>query len=182
MPKQLYFSKFPVGSQVFYRTKLSAAFVNLKPILPGHVLVIPQRAVPRLKDLTPSELTDLFTSVRKVQQVIEKVFSASASNIGIQDGVDAGQTVPHVHVHIIPRKKADFSENDLVYSELEKNEGNLASLYLTGNERYAGDERPPTSMRQAIPKDEDRKPRTLEEMEKEAQWLKGYFSEEQEKE
>lgn len=65
---------------------------------------------------------------------------------------------------------------------MEKNEGNLASLYLTGNERYAGDERPPTSMRQAIPKDEDRKPRTLEEMEKEAQWLKGYFSEEQEKE
>ena len=50
------FAQFVVTTQVFYATKLSAALVNLKPILPGHSLVIPKRVVPRYTDLSPDEV------------------------------------------------------------------------------------------------------------------------------
>src|ERR1700738_292577 len=50
------FAQFVVTTQVFYTTKLSAALVNLKPILPGHSLVIPRRVVPRYTDLLPDEV------------------------------------------------------------------------------------------------------------------------------
>jgi len=57
---QIYFAQFLVTSQVFYVTKLSVALVNLKPILPGHSLVIPRRNVPRYTDLSSEEIADLF--------------------------------------------------------------------------------------------------------------------------
>ena len=50
------------------------------------------------------EHVDLFQSVRVVSNALEKHYSADALNIAIQDGKDAGQSVPHVHVHILPRK------------------------------------------------------------------------------
>ncbi|EPX71875.1 bis(5'-nucleosidyl)-tetraphosphatase [Schizosaccharomyces octosporus yFS286] len=167
MSKPFMFSAFNVTNQVFYQAKHSFAIVNLKPILPGHVLVIPRR------------IGDLFESVAKVQSVLEKIYTATASNIGIQDGQDAGQTVPHLHVHLIPRKKLDFNENDEVYQHLEKAEANLESLQATGKEAITGDQVPPTSMKKSIPRDEDRQPRTPEVMQEEATWLRSYFEQNQ---
>ncbi|KAF4157838.1 hypothetical protein CNMCM6936_003749 [Aspergillus lentulus] len=63
---QIYFGPFLVTSQVFHLTPLSFALVNLKPILPGHVLVSPRRRVPRVADLTAAETSDLFLTVQRV--------------------------------------------------------------------------------------------------------------------
>ena len=49
-------------------------------------------------------------------------FSGESSTITIQNGPQAGQTVPHVHVHVMPRKDGDFTENDQIYNELEKHD------------------------------------------------------------
>ncbi|HNW37516.1 MAG TPA: HIT family protein, partial [Methanosarcina vacuolata] len=49
----------------------------------------------------------LFEAARKITAAVEKAFSAEGSNIGINDGKVAGQEVPHVHVHVIPRRKGD---------------------------------------------------------------------------
>ena len=81
----------------------SLATVNLKPLLPGHVLVIPARCVPRTEELTDEELGDLWRTARAVQLVVQRCVGADAATIGVQDGRDAGQSVPHVHVHILPR-------------------------------------------------------------------------------
>ena len=54
------------GEHIFFQTEKSAAFVNLKPIVPGHVLVVPKRAVPRIHDLSEDESVDLWLSVTKV--------------------------------------------------------------------------------------------------------------------
>lgn len=97
----LRFATFPITNQVFYKSHLSCALVNLKPLVPGHVLVIPQRVVPRFKDLTPEEVQDLFLSTQEVGKVIESQYEAAALNIAIQDGERAGQSVPHVHVHVM---------------------------------------------------------------------------------
>ncbi|ODQ63324.1 HIT-like protein [Nadsonia fulvescens var. elongata DSM 6958] len=109
------FYKFPVTEQ---KTKFSYALVNLKPIFPGHVLVCPLRNVPRLHDLREEECSDLFLAVQRVSRVIELEYSADSVNVAIQDGPLAGQTVPHVHVHIIPRRINDLPNVHDIYELL----------------------------------------------------------------
>jgi bis(5'-adenosyl)-triphosphatase len=143
--------------------------VNLKPLLPGHVLVSPRRSVPRFNDLSAAEVQDLFLTVQRVSRMVERVFGASALNIAIQDGVDAGQSVPHVHAHIIPRKRDDLEDKggtDAIYEMMEGDEGDL-------NKQLREKERKEDKGRPKFPAvdNEQRKPRGDEEMQKEAEWL-----------
>ncbi|XP_064632288.1 nitrilase and fragile histidine triad fusion protein NitFhit-like [Lineus longissimus] len=129
------FGQFSIRSdQVFHRSNLSIAFVNIKPVVPGHVLVSPIRVVEKFADLTPSEVSDLFNCVKRVTKVIEEVHGATSSSVAIQDGPDAGQTVAHVHVHILPRKAGDFKEDE-VYSKLQDHDKNLQEDMKQGNIR-----------------------------------------------
>ncbi|XP_068749442.1 bis(5'-adenosyl)-triphosphatase-like [Montipora capricornis] len=137
-------------SVIFFRSKLSFAFVNIKPVLPGHVLVSPVRIVERFCELTEEEVADLFTSTQKIARVIEKAYDATSLSIAIQDGPDAGQTVEHVHVHVLPRKRGDFKQNDDIYKALEEHDKQKEGL-------------------------ESKAFRTNEEMEKEASYLAGLF-------
>ncbi|KAF2805418.1 Bis-triphosphatase [Mytilinidion resinicola] len=166
--KSIHFGSFLVTSQVFHLTPSSFALVNLKPLLPGHVLVSPIRVVPRFNDLTPSEVTDLFLTVQSVSRMVERVFKASAINIAIQDGADAGQSVPHVHAHIIPRSSGDLNDRggqDAIYGMMEGEEGDLGRQ-LKERDAQSGRAKFP-----AVDADESRKPRSDEEMTKEAEWL-----------
>ena len=125
---KIYFGPFSVNSQVFHSTQYSFALVNLKPLLPGHVLVSPRRVTPRLSDLTPIEVSDLFLTVQRVGSMLERYYNATSLNIAIQDGADAGQSVPHVHAHLLPRKRADLHNrggSDAIYSMIEGEDGNI---------------------------------------------------------
>ncbi|KDQ18219.1 hypothetical protein BOTBODRAFT_29559 [Botryobasidium botryosum FD-172 SS1] len=168
--RQAFFSTFDVTRQVFFRSATSFGLVNLKPILPGHVLIVPNRVVPRMSDLTNEEVADIFQSARDVGKVLEKVYDAEAITMACQDGPAAGQTVPHVHVHVIPRRFTDFGgDNDKVYPELEKSEVVLEAELI---DTYAKKAEAPF-----LKVDNDsRKPRSLEEMEKEAKWLSEFFA------
>ncbi|KAJ5569580.1 uncharacterized protein N7459_009010 [Penicillium hispanicum] len=167
----IYFGAFIVTPQVFLQTPLSFALVNLKPILPGHVLVSPRRVVPRVSDLTAAETSDLFLTVRRVGRMVERVYGASSLNIAVQDGVNAGQSVPHVHAHIIPRKAADLDHRggtDAVYDMLDGEEGDVGRAF---REAGAASERPKTRTRFPVVDNEQRKPRGPEEMQAEAEML-----------
>ncbi|XP_029288271.1 bis(5'-adenosyl)-triphosphatase isoform X1 [Cottoperca gobio] len=109
---------FIKASAVFLQTELSFALVNRKPVVPGHVLVCPLRPVERFRDLQPDEMADLFSTTQRVANLVEKHFNGTSLTIAIQDGPEAGQTVKHVHVHVMPRKAGDFEWNDSVYDEL----------------------------------------------------------------
>ncbi|KAI4232802.1 MAG: hypothetical protein L6R40_007294 [Gallowayella cf. fulva] len=161
----IHFGNFLVTSQVFYRTAHSFALVNIKPLLPGHVLVSPLRAAKRLSDLNHTEITDLFLTVQQVGRMVERVYGASSLNIAIQDGPAAGQSVPHLHAHIIPRQCSDLDErggSDAIYGMLEGEEGDVGR-HLWENSRK----------RPQFPKVDDstRKPRTEAEMAEEAESL-----------
>ena len=126
---------------VFFRSQLSMGFVNIKPVVPGHVLVSPLRVVDRFSDLTEAEVSDLFLSTQRIARVVEQEFGASSVSIAIQDGPEAGQTVKHVHVHVLPRKKGDFENNDDVYKALDEHDKDLANTGAdTTGGRYRSDE------------------------------------------
>ncbi|KAL6464424.1 hypothetical protein MHYP_G00267410 [Metynnis hypsauchen] len=78
--------------------------------------------VERFRDLRPDEVADLFTTTQRVANIVEEHFKASSLTIAIQDGPEAGQTVKHVHVHVLPRRAGDFERNDSIYDELQKHD------------------------------------------------------------
>ena len=73
-----------------------------------------------MAELTAEEVNDLFHCVHHVAPILERNYGAEALNIAIQDGAASGQSVPHLHVHMLPRRTGDFARNDDVYEELEK--------------------------------------------------------------
>jgi len=77
------------------------------PVSPGHVLVIPNRHVASFFDLTKAEKKEIFNLVNKARHLIQEEFRPDGYNIGINIGESAGQTVWHVHVHLIPRYTGD---------------------------------------------------------------------------
>lgn len=78
----------------------------------------PLRPAKRFADLTPEEVSDLFLCVHRIAPVLQAVHSSSSLTIAVQDGKEAGQTVEHVHVHILPRQRGDFSKNDDIYTKV----------------------------------------------------------------
>ncbi|KZV90895.1 diadenosine 5',5'''-P1,P4-tetraphosphate asymmetrical hydrolase [Exidia glandulosa HHB12029] len=168
------FSTINVTTQVFYKTSLAYAIVNLKPIVRGHVLVIPTRVVPRLADLTAEEVSSLFSAVQRVGSVVQTAYGADALTVACQDGKAAGQSIPHVHVHILPRRfKGDRFENapDDVYPELDKTARGMGRVYATKDEPV---DLEPENIK--VDADDARLPRTMEEMELEAKWLSKIFA------
>ncbi|XP_078676954.1 bis(5'-adenosyl)-triphosphatase-like isoform X2 [Branchiostoma floridae x Branchiostoma belcheri] len=124
------------ASCVFFKSRLSIGFVNRKPVVPGHVLVSPLRVVERFGDLSSEEVADLFQATQTISGVVEKHFQSSSLTIAIQDGPEAGQTVKHVHVHILPRRVGDFPQNDDVYHALDKHDKQMTD----SDERWRSEE------------------------------------------
>jgi diadenosine tetraphosphate (Ap4A) HIT family hydrolase len=166
-PMQDYsFGPWPINaSEVFATSPLSFAFVNLKPVVPGHVLISPKRVVHRFAELSSEEVADLWSLSQRVGSAIETHYNASSLTLTIQDGPEAGQTVPHVHVHVLPRKSGDFEKNDEIYDVIDEKEKELASELEISGKKQA----------EKLDLDVERKPRTPEEMAEEAAALRALF-------
>ncbi|KAJ8114295.1 hypothetical protein OPT61_g3792 [Boeremia exigua] len=107
--------------------------------------------------------------------MVERVFAASSLNIAIQDGVDAGQSMPHVHAHIIPRKRDDLEHRggtDAIYEMMESEEAHLGKQ-MEAKEKAVQAELAEDKQRGRFPAvdNDSRKPRSDEDMQKEAEWL-----------
>ena len=79
------------------------------PVTEGHMLVVPKRKVPEIFDLTDKEYQACFDLVRVVKDYLMNKYGTKSFNIGINCGTDAGQTIFHAHIHIIPRYKNDVT-------------------------------------------------------------------------
>ncbi|KAJ5855056.1 hypothetical protein N7534_007599 [Penicillium rubens] len=127
----IYFGSFIVTPQVFHTTPLTFA------LSPHDVLSPVSRTLP------PAETSDLFLTVRRVGRMVERVYGATSLNIAIQDGAHAGQSVPHVHAHIIPRKAADLDHAggmDAIYDLLDGDEGDLGKAFKNAVSTEEGDQ------------------------------------------
>lgn len=96
-----------IPSRTVYEDEDVFAFLDANPLATGHTLVIPKAHHERLDDLSTSASSSLFDAVHALTPAIETAVDADATTIGINNGPAAGQEVPHVHVHVVPRFDGD---------------------------------------------------------------------------
>ena len=86
-----------------YETESEIAFLDIAPVSSGHTLVVPKHEVALLEDLPTEEAICLMQTLQKVAKAISDAYEQTHYNILLNNGADAGQEVPHLHFHIIPR-------------------------------------------------------------------------------
>jgi diadenosine tetraphosphate (Ap4A) HIT family hydrolase len=91
-------------------SEYAIAFMDGYPITEGHSLVIPRKHVASVFDLSQHEQTALWAMVADARSKLMELHSVEAFNIGINDGIRAGQTIPHAHIHVIPRREGDVQD------------------------------------------------------------------------
>jgi diadenosine tetraphosphate (Ap4A) HIT family hydrolase len=109
MEAQCPFCNLP-KERVWFDSQDSLAILDGFPLTPGHTLVIPKRHVVSVFELPQEELNHLSVVVTKVRKILKAKYQPDAFNIGINDGLAAGQTVTHAHIHVIPRKAGDVPD------------------------------------------------------------------------
>jgi diadenosine tetraphosphate (Ap4A) HIT family hydrolase len=100
----------PKSENVFYEDELVRGLWDQFPISPGHALIIPKRHVETWFDASSEEHQALTQALTRVKAVIEAEHQPDSYNIGINSGKAAGQTIPHLHVHLIPRYQGDVPD------------------------------------------------------------------------
>lgn len=106
------------------------AFLDIYPRREGHTLVIPHKQVVNLQELSSVEVAGLFNGVKMVQKKLSAVFQTTDFTICIHDGPLAGQEVPHVHVHVIPRTAGDGGGTLMAMWPSTPNTGEVNHDYL----------------------------------------------------
>jgi histidine triad (HIT) family protein len=81
------------------------AFLDHRPLLPGHVLVVPRTHYETLSDLPPDQIQPLFLAVQRLAGAVERGLRADGSFVAVN--IRISQSVPHLHVHVVPRRKGD---------------------------------------------------------------------------
>lgn len=92
-------------AETVYEDSETLAFLDIKPLFPGHVLVCPRAHVVTFCDLEPHAIAPLFSAAQLVARAVENALEAEGTFIAINNRVS--QTVPHLHVHVVPRRRRD---------------------------------------------------------------------------
>lgn len=101
------FCKVESEREIIASSLLSVAFYDGFPVSPGHALIIPKRHVSSFFDLSKEERQDLLNLADSVKRILEERYHPDGYNIGINVGEAAGQSIFHVHMHLIPRYQGD---------------------------------------------------------------------------
>ncbi len=105
-----------------YENSSVLSFLDVNPCSLGHTVVIPKKHYQRIEDIPEEEINKLFLVITKLVKIIPGIVGTTDCNIGLNNGKLAGQEVPHVHFHIIPRFEGDkgTSIQGLVRMEVDK--------------------------------------------------------------
>ena len=96
-----------IPAEVVLREPEVVAFLDVQPLADGHVLVVPLAHVALLEDLEPAAADALLRAVVRLARPVREALGAAGTTIGVNNGEASGQTIPHVHVHIVPRWEGD---------------------------------------------------------------------------
>ncbi len=94
-----------IAAEIVWRDESSIAFLDHRPLFPGHVLLIPAQHFGTLADLPAAQVAPLFQAAQRLEVAVETALDAEGTFIAINNHVS--QSVPHLHIHIVPRRKGD---------------------------------------------------------------------------
>ncbi len=114
--------KGEIPSYKVYEDKFAVAFLDINPLAKGHTLVVSKSHVEHLSEMDPKEVGRLFRAVTEVGHIIMEKMKPEGLNYFVNEGEVAGQIIPHVHCHVVPRNQGDgmkFHGDTLKLSEDE---------------------------------------------------------------
>jgi histidine triad (HIT) family protein len=120
-------------------SNLAWAFPTNIPITVGHTLIIPKRCVAKFEDLTQAEVEAIFTLASEVKMSLIKTCGAQGFNVAYNENEIAGQSVPHFHLHIVPRKEGDcgiykYEPREFIYRPGSREETPESELQVVAKE------------------------------------------------
>jgi histidine triad (HIT) family protein len=96
-----------IPSAHLYEDGRVMAFLDIKPLAPGHTLIVPKKHAAKLEDASPEDRHALLDAAALLAPILCRETGAKDCTVAINNGPEAGQEVPHVHVHLVPRKASD---------------------------------------------------------------------------
>jgi len=99
--------KGEISSHKVYEDRHTLAFLDIMPTNPGHTLVVPKKHFSSLEEVDEETLCQMIKTVKKVGKALKSGLEAEGYNVMENNDAVAGQIIPHLHFHIIPRKKGD---------------------------------------------------------------------------
>jgi histidine triad (HIT) family protein len=117
-----------IDARKIYETKHSIAILDAFPLKRGHTLIISKTHKAKIQELDKEENNDIFSTLHFLISHIEKTFEGNSTLIAIHNGENAGQEIPHIHIHMVPIKKSDkhvaihsmFTKEKFSEDELDK--------------------------------------------------------------
>lgn len=96
-----------IPATIVYKDEQSLAILDIHPLTAGHTLVIPRQEAKTILELNDDAVQALFLTLKRVTGILDKALKPHGFTIGINHGEAAGQAVPHLHIHVIPRYASD---------------------------------------------------------------------------
>ena len=115
-----------INARKLFETEHLIAILDAFPLKDGHSLVISKSHKPKIQDLSLIENRDIFDALHFLTEKIEKSMNCNSSLIGIHNGKDAGQEIPHFHIHVIP--VAESNEKISIHSLFGKGDTQGSNL------------------------------------------------------
>ncbi len=123
-----------IKARKLYETEHSIAILDAFPLKDGHSLIISKSHKPKIQDLSLIENRDIFDTLHFLTKKIEKSMNCNSSLVGIHNGKDAGQEIPHFHIHVIPIAESDerisihslFDKRDTQATDLDEQMGKIS--------------------------------------------------------
>ncbi len=120
-----------IPAHIIYEDDHNLAFLDITPHAQGHTLVVPKTEAETIVDLDEDQIASLFSAVKNTAKKIQDILKPDGFNIGINHGEFAGQTIPHLHVHIMPRFEGDSggSMHSVVSNPGDKSVEEIAEMF-----------------------------------------------------
>ncbi len=102
------FCQIDSNREIVLESEFFVAIYDIFPVSKGHLLIVSKRHCESFFELNASEQIDAINQINVAKKILDEKYHPDAYNIGVNDGASAGQTIPHVHIHLIPRYKGDM--------------------------------------------------------------------------
>jgi diadenosine tetraphosphate (Ap4A) HIT family hydrolase len=108
-PKPCTFCKVP-SNRIVESGEHAFVVLDAYPVSPGHSLVVSRRHVADVFELDPAEIGEMIWLIKSTRERLDRSYQPAGYNVGVNVGIHAGQTVMHVHIHVIPRYAGDSED------------------------------------------------------------------------